>query len=466
MFWVFLGCCLPIAAGQADSAWTRCSPSEVSTAKSTRPQRLRERSGTQLVLEQGRLRRLKAGQPRPLAPTPGNVPGRILDLVADPFGLSFVASEGGLYVTSPESPWLDPVRLADGAPSEPPSSLAFDGERRLWMAGPTQFGVLQPSHFYGRTLTPPSAGPYSILRVSEGRLWLLCGAQCWSYQIDQGAPPELLSVRLAAGAQALTAGSLLASTHGQGLGLAVRARAAGGPVLRYALDDSHVWSPWPGSSGAFGADLDPGLHKLEIVAMDRDLRLSEPFVLAWRVDYPFYYRTEFVLGVGVLLGLAVFGFFLRRARGSQAAAELPRPFWRALLSSGILLTLGLEILAGVIPHGRGWPFIGYSMYTEGSNPGSISYNGVVIGLGERGVPLRLPLGTMGIASDNRWQVLRPLMDSGDVSQRFLEAYNAKNPAWEQVIRLQVWAKRTLLTEQGPLQIAPLILGDHLSGSAQ
>jgi hypothetical protein len=432
------------AAGQ-NTGWTRL---EDQAHAPSAAQAVTERNGGRLRIEGARLLRSYRKQETEIGCTLPAGPGALRALVTDPFGLTFVAAENGLFVTSPESELIDRLRLRDGAPLGAPNSLLFDAERRLWIAGDDEFGVLEPSHFFGRSIAAPAPGPYRLAGWEGELIVVLCGEQAWGYRPDSGAAPEMPRVQQAG--KSIRAGELLEMTFEESLGLVVNAEASAGVVLRYALDGSHVWSLLED----LGPGIEPGQHTLEIVAMDRDLRISEAFKLRLRVLYPFYYRTWFVISLAGLLTLLVFACFKRG--GSQAP--------RALLSTGLLLVIALQILAGVIPHGRGWPFIGYSMYTESRDAGHISFNGSIVGFGKRGVPIAVPLGTLGMAADNRWQILRPIITdsvpgAGDVPRELMRLYNAKHPEWEQVERLQVWAKRRLIEATGTLEIAPLILSD-------
>ena len=450
---------LPLAAQDAMDAWTRLESS--AGFAGAEQQKVGERNGGVLRIESGKLLRLHKKEESELGCTHAPGAGELLALAADPFGLTFIASSQGLFVTSPESAVIDRLRLRDGAPASAPNSLGFDGRRRLWLASAEQFGVLDPSHFNGRVIEVPAAGPYRLLEVGQTRVVLQCGSETWAYSPDQARAPSL--DRVLRRAAALTAGDLLEITYGDSLELSPEGSAVGGVVLRYALDGGHNWNLWKD----VGAAIEPGEHSLAVVAMDRDLNSSAPFELRVRVLYPFYYRSWFVFGLAGVLALLVFGCFWMRGKAAarKAAEPLLASKPRALLSSVLLLLIALQVLAGAIPHGRGWPFIGYSMYTDSRDEGHISHNGAIIGFGKRGFPIPIPLGTMGMAADNRWQILHPIMAGGEAPREAMLRYNQKNPNWEQVVRVQVWAKRTLIQPDGPIDLAPLILSDWRASEA-
>lgn len=465
LYLVLLGVLGTPASAQRDSAWevhepgrlpawageARLEPLELS-------QELEERNGGELRLQEGRLLRRFQGQELELGCSAAAGAGVLRGLLADPFGLTFIAASNGLFVTSPESPVMAPVRLHEEAPRGAPSSMAFDGERRLWLTTEAGLGVIEPSHGYGRSLEMPAPGPYR-LRARLPGAWLVdCGSEAWIYRLDQEPAPRL--ERVLSGGQELLPDALLEITHGDSLELECEASGAGGAVLRYALDGHHVWS----RLGDLGPDIEPGEHLLELRATDHELRSSPSFPLRVRVLYPFYYRSSFVIGLGLGLGALLFALLFARAR--RADRTWAQGLWpalpRAFVSTVLILVIGLQLLAGAIPHGRGWPFIGYSMYTESRDLGHIAYNGAILGFGKRGVPLPLPLGTLGMAADNRWQILRPILSNKAVAREVMRTYNAKHPDWEQVVRLQVWAKRTEITPEGPLELAPLILSDAVA----
>jgi len=388
----------------------------------------------------------------------GELPGELRELAADPGGLTFLAAENGLYVTSPEVRVVDRLELSDGAPPGSPTSVHVDARRRVWIATDRAFGCLDPSFYFGRTIEVPGTAPYRLR--SEGDLLLVESADgVHAYSPDAGPPPTVDGLEL--DGAPLERDAALTIGFGDSIPLRATGTAQGEPVFRYRVDRHHVWLAL---EDGVDVEIEPGAHLLEVVAVDRDLRYSEPFPLRVVIDYPFYYRKRFVVGLASLVTAMLAGLFWRT---SAAVAPARKRLRRTLVSTALVIVLALQVLAGLVPHGRGWPFIGYSMYTESLDVGHVSYNAVLIGLTADGSRLRIDPGALGVAADNRWQVLGPLIRGGaEVNRKALEKLNADRPTWPPIVRLQVWAERWLLTEDGPLPIAQLVLSDYRAEAAE
>jgi len=396
------------------------------------------------------LERTRSGEKSELDTLEPEGTGTLYELAADPAGLVFVAAENGLFVLSPEVDVLDRVEVLDGAPPGSPTSVFVDEERRVWYASETAFGCIDPSFYHGRTIPVPGPGPYRI--VGNGRYGIdVAGAEAeWRYRPGVGRAPRL--DRVSRDGTELAAEQLLELDFGEPIHLTAEGVGSSELVPRYRVDRHHKWLAL---ENGVDVEIEPGEHLLEVVLTDRDLRLSEPFPLRLRVAYPFYYRKAFVLGAGALCAVLVFLFF--HAIGRRARL----PGSHAIVSTVLVLVLGLQTLAGLVPHGRGWPFIGYSMYTTSLDVGHLAYNGILIGLTAKDRPRQIHIGALGVAADNRWQVLGPLIRDGEATNHAaIEKYNRERPTWIPIRRLQVWAERTRLTEGGPVPVAQLILSDH------
>ncbi len=438
----------------ADDAWRRVDGARAPY----RVQVVGERGYGTLRIEGDALVRTRAGEESVLGCTDAAGHGAPLALARDPAGLVFVATERGLFVTSPEVDVVHPVERLDGAPRGAPNSVFVDARRRVWLATGDAFGCLDPSFYFGRTIDVPAPGPYTIQSLEPQAVVLSTGNGLWRYRFDRGPAPRV--ARLLLDGQPLEPGAELTIEHGDALALTAAPAGEAEVVFRYRVDQHHVWRAL---DGPVGADVEPGEHLLEVVAEDRDLRLSEPVALRLVVDYPFYYRKAFVVSVAGALLLVLFACFQLAGRDVRPAS---RRLVRSAVSTVLVLVIALQVLAGVVPHGRGWPFIGYSMYTTSLDVGHVAYNGILVGLTRNGRPRDIPLGALGVAADNRWQVLGPLIRGGAlVNAAAVEKYNGDRPTWPPIVRLQVWAERTLLSEDGPLPIAQLILSDHVHEEA-
>lgn len=446
---------------------------------------LEERTGTRLAAEGERLVRrgpgAGAGGLELRCTLPGGT-GRILQLAPDPAGPVLVVAERGLFVTDAEVDVLDPLELGPGAPPGAIRAVHVDAGRRVWVATESAVGACDPFFFWGRTLAaqaaPPAPGPYDLRGAADGSLLVATSGGTWRYVPDRGAPPAIRSVALD-GAD-VAPGTVLDRAHGATVRVAALAEGAGAPgngaggedgagaapgapgeggeggaTLRYRLDRHHVWRPVEGELVL--ADLDPGRRLLELIAVDRDLRRSDPFALVLDVAYPRRYGRAAVAGTAAAAGLCVLSLFGWRARRAGGRAA----WWRALLSTGLVLLFGAQTLAALFPHAKGWPFVGFTMYTQHYGEYDLVYDEILAGVRPNGRSFRILEGGLGVAVDSRWQVLGPLVDEGasggdEVARDYLARFRRRWPA-SQVVAIQAQARRTRLTAEGPVAVAPLVL---------
>ncbi|MEM7311179.1 MAG: hypothetical protein AAF682_31215 [Planctomycetota bacterium] len=416
------------------------------------PEVLKPIGGPPLRLADGRLVRLVEGEPHELECTTTEGPGEVYDAALDPAGLIFVAAENGLFVIDGRAEALDPIQVEDGAPAGLARSLHVDAQRRLWIATDEAVGVLDPSFYWGRTLGAdelPGAGPYRI----EGRPWglIVYGSEDkLRYRPDAGDAPRVVELRVDGEPFAPDAEVELRRDYRDPIRIAADAEAPGGATLRYRLDGHHVWRAM---EGELVLDrVSPGRHRLDVVAIDRDLNRSRPASVALVIDYPFYYEKGFVLAVGAGLGVAATAFFLLRARRSGRGS-----YARAVVSTGVALVIGVQVLAGLVPHNKAWPFVGFSMYSDRYKEGDAIHKPVLVGLGPGGGRWTIPPQAVGVAIDSPWQVLRPVIDGGASSSRELMATYRKRFPKKNIVGLQVQSERIRITGRGPIPVAPLVL---------
>jgi hypothetical protein len=417
--------------------------------------RLEETSGSLLVLADGKLYRERGGARAELGCTAPEGPGRVHEIAADPAGLTFVAAERGLFVLGPFVEVLDPVERLGGAPRGRPTSVHVDAERRVWLATDEGVGVLDPSHHHGRML--------ALDGLEAGERYRLRGAPSGKLAIqgprgervhDPAAPPAPRLTRVRVDGAEVESGAALERSPGGALALALEGEAAGGATFRSRIDGHHVWRELP--ARATLSMPHPGRHTLEVIAVDQDLDRSAPFALRLSVAYPFYYSGAFVLaaaGLGAVLALAVF------LVGARAAHGRLRPL-RALVSAGLALVLALQVVAGIVPHAKGWPFMGFSMYTRRHERDEIVYAERIVVLRADGSELAVSAQSAGVVVDEPWDVMRPMIDRGEPALRaYLEAWRGRNPG-HAACGLQVQARRSRLTRSGPVAIAPLVLAHY------
>jgi len=168
-----------------------------------------------------------------------------------------------------------------------------------------------------------------------------------------------------------------------------------------------------------------------------------------------------VLRVGALVVVLVTGLFAWRARRSrtpdQSRAE---PWVRAPVSAALAIGIGVQVLAGLVPHAKGWPFIGFSMYTNTYDEGWIIYDGGVFGIEPGGRARKIDYHGVVPFADDRWQVIGPIIDGdADFAREWVRRYNALHPG-EAIVGLQTRADRRRLTSAGPVPIAPLVFSSY------
>lgn len=396
---------------------------------------------------------------------PDRPTGPVHALARDPHGGTFVAAEHGLFLAHPSVDTIDRLDLKEGVPPGAPVGIVLDRDRRLWVATRTHFGVLHTGFFYGRTHTKADGlpdGPYTGLRAHQGGglvLALESGA-VWRYQPDQGQAPTVTDVTI--DGRPYDGAATLARTWPVRVELRGQGSGTGGATLRWVTDAHHNWHALPGSGREIGDEMNPGKRTIHVVAFDRDLRRSAESVIPISVAYPTWLRPAYLLG-GVILAVAVtLVWLLRRAR--RAGGGRVR-YTRASLTTVILWWLILQIAAGVFPHARGWPFCGFSMYTGTTKENAISGPVMLVRTDARGREHPASLKRFDLVVDTHWQILRPFMNGDEAfKRRMLDRYNAyvpkkgpKPPPSHDAHALRVVHKRTRLTREGKIPVAPLVM---------
>jgi len=412
----------------------------------------------------GELHRVRGGEEDALACTQAGGTGEVYDLARDVAGVEVVAAEHGVFVISREVEALDPLEPMAPLHLEGVRAVHADARRRLWFAGERGLGVLELAGQWGHRFTPedlpeelrgcetfrigPAPGKGLLV---EGRL----GGRrvAYRYLPDRGEGPRV--EELLVNGEVWDAAQAVELTYPEGFLLEARGTGLGGARFRYRIDEHHVWRDLGEDSEL--ARFSPGEHTLDVIAVDRDLVRSEPVRLTIRSAFPPRFDKRFVvvaLGIFGALGLALFLRYERR-RGWR-----PGALYRAPLSAGLLTVLTLQVLAGIEPHGKGWPFMGFSMYTTRFDEGDVIFESVLVGLQRNGGSRVIPPQAVGVAIDGRWQVLGPLVDRGDeVARQYLEAYGRRYPR-SGVVGLQVRARRHRLTSEGAVEVAPQILSHY------
>jgi hypothetical protein len=251
-----------------------------------------------------------------------------------------------------------------------------------------------------------------------------------------------------------TQGEVVRRRFGDALQVFATGTANGGASFRYRIDRHHLWRELT-SDPIEGVP--PGAHVLDVIAVDCDLRRSDPTRISVAFDLPRRYDKSFVVRAAILVAaLVVAGFawrVLRHGGGRVAWLRVP-------ISSAIAIVLGVQVLAGIVPHAKGWPFIGFSMYTNTYEQGSSIYDEKLVGIDRSGGMRDLSYAGVVPFTDDPWQVIRPIVDGGpEVSRAWILRYNSLHPA-QPIVGLQARVDRRVLTPHGAVRVAPLILSSH------
>jgi hypothetical protein len=153
-----------------------------------------------------------------------------------------------------------------------------------------------------------------------------------------------------------------------------------------------------------------------------------------------------VLGAALLVLLGFLAHAIRAGGGREAVA-------RAVVSAGLFVVVALQVAAGLVPHARGWPFVGFTMYTDRFDEGDLTWRLTVQGVLPDG--RRVPL--------QRWEteveraLCAPLIHGTDAErQAFLDRHNARRGAGP-LRGFAVLDERQRLTRHGPVRVAPVVM---------
>ena len=374
-----------------------------------------------------------------------------------PLGNVFVAAEHGLFVIGAECDVLDPVRLWHGSPKGTPVGVVADGEHRLWLATESAFGAVDSIQFFGRALgqvegLPPP--PYRGLRAgSSGDLLLSTDHAGFRYQPDQDPPPEMHVLEV--DGRSFEPGRRFALQNCD-VEIGVTARASGGAVLRWRDSRNAFWRPLEGEPLTI-RDLEPGAHEIVVTAFDRDLRASPPVAIHLDVPYPPAYRPRRLVPVVATCALLVLAAFALHAAWTRA----DRGRWvRSLATAFLVLAFAAQIVAALIPHARGWPFVGFGMYTESVGDFPLTSRQVLYGVKDDGERFPIEVHGAGLGLFELHRRLAPaIRGAEDARQALLDElneryYGGRLPGFE--IRIE----RHRLTARGPMRVAPIHLCRH------
>lgn len=391
-------------------------------------------------LDEGVLVRIEGGERSVPGCTDAAGPGRVHGAARSPHGTLYVAAERGLYALSDDTEYLTPLALGEGAPGGEPVGVAVDGRGVVWLATTEGFGAVDPVHLVGSVV---HAGPCSSLRrLKDGRLRVETadGVLLHSPRSEPLAPLELV-------------GKPSATPEGQ-VHLEVRWTGEGPPPQSFGLRELREQRYRFQSDSSFERTADPGPRTFEVIARDADLASTPPLRVSLRVPVPPHYDSRLLVLAPLLVGLLLVAALLARARALGGGRVR---YIGALLGSYALLVLGLQVLAGIVRHGRSWPFIGFAMYADVHREGDAIFRPKLFGIERGGLEREVFPFQAGLASDGYWQALLPLVYDGDAAcAAFVEAFNERHPT-RPLRGLVVEDHKHVLTSQGPLPVAPVVM---------
>lgn len=392
------------------------------------------------------LTRMFKGQSQEIGCTDPEGPGTIHGLARSPLGTTYVIAENGLYSLSDKVTDLTPLPLKSGAPAGVPRGIQVDDLGVIWLATDAGFGPVEPVHLFGRVLAP---GAFSGLSKSaDGTLHAQSAAGTFEYRPGAESPPV---VRVESADPAPIDGV-------QHVRLASTTR---GPAL-YAYRISYRYRYLTQSAAAFEIrDLEPGRQELMFAVYDQDMQRSADVRVVLQVPYPKTFSKAVAVPTILALGAGLLLVLLNAARRRGGGRTR---YTKALLSAFIGSVVGLQILAGIIPHAKGWPFVGFSMYSGTFAPGSHTYKGVVHAIYGQGFTRRILPASAGYLSDGAWQALIPLVYGDDETrQRFVDAYNKRQPGMP-IYGIVVSDQKHRLTALGPIAVAPIVMRVYPEGA--
>lgn len=376
-------------------------------------------------------------------------------------GPRFFATPAGLAAAPAGGGEPDPLDLRDGAPRGRPLALRFDGEGRLWVLTARVLGVVDPGWLFGATVPATRPGPWTSWHWSgDDRVTLVGPRRRYTHLIDREPPPrfEVLAVQ----GHPFEEGKVYRCGR-DGLArlrLRIAAGEAGGARIRWRPADRHLWRPLsPRQGQAVVGPFRPGRRRLVLAIWSADLRRGRTLAIPLDVPPPPGYGRRELLGLltgGLVLVLVACLVAGRRRRA-------PGPWLgRSLIRAGGLSLILLQVTAALFPHARGWPFVGFTMYTETYGEGALIYRPVIEGIFAGGIRRALHPTEGGISVPfTSYRAIVPLVHGGpEALAAFVARYRATHPPTPRLVGLRILQARTRLTADGPKPVASLVVARY------
>lgn len=390
----------------------------------------------------------------PLRALAGREPGEVVDLVRDETGAAYVAAHNGLFLASPDCEVLDRVDFDFGEPPGVPIAVAIAGEQRIWLLTDRALCAVETRQFLWSELQLPSLEPplRSLRKLDNGPYEIESSAGVAQVDLDGLGVAHWPSARVLNGE--LRPDGVRALAFGEKLTLELSTVAGVRWMWREA--GRFRWLPLDGKPAHIDLPR-PGRQAVSVVALDSTLRASPEQRIELDVAFPPTLSKQALVG-GIAAPLLA--FVLLAATLARRRERTLRAGWRGLLSALLGCLLGLQLLAALFPHSKGWPFVGFTMYTRVSERDSLSYRHEFLGLTPDGRwrALTPPGGAFGKYETER--ALQPFIHDADGRrERFLREWNASRPA-ERLVGIADLCRRRRLTPDGPVDVPRIVMFAH------
>lgn len=415
---------------------------------------LAETNGYKLIAEDGEIwRHSSDGRRTRIRCTAEEGSGIIHSLARDPSGATFVAAARGIFLIEDNLDLMAPIRILRDPPPGIPLWLYLDNRRRLWVLTDEAFACVSIALRTSRTMLRGSGLPdepwKGMRRTSDGEFVLLGSSneRSWRYRPDQGPDPTL-QISEVNGRRYVSGSEITVSSH-QDVRIAV------------AASEGISCFVWPGTHGRYSAratgkqalirNLDPGQRRIPIVAVDQDMNQSEPIYLTINVELPEMYKPRRTVPIAIGAVTIVIGAFwlfgLRRGKNVRR---------RYFVSAVLILLILPQVIAIFDPHVRGWPFIGFGMYTKVRERGDLAIATAIELICADGTTVVLgPLETLECFGCLSSQIRKPLLrNPTDVGAAVIAEYS-RSAGHDGVIAVRIKDYRYQLNQDSPERLPSL-----------
>ena len=313
----------------------------------------------------------QGGQAVPLQFLTDQAPGTVHAVHPGIWDCTYIAADGGIFATDPSLRNVDIVMKSERFGSEPPRDVVQDPRGRLWVVTSSALYVVTTSHRHVyRPLASSAAGKGAFSSVElqpSGEIRIRAADGTVSYTPDSAPPPKVPA--LTANGRPFNPGDVIEVVYPARLRVEFEPMTEDGATVRAVSDIRGRIKMRAKGTGVFVcARADPGLRRVRFYAIDRDGNPSAGITIPVLVKWPTPLQPSrirlFVL-IAVVVGFGA-PFGIARKRGIRGAR-----LQRVMLGTLLVMLLGGQLLAAAIPHGRTWPFVGWTMYTNTAEEGAV-----------------------------------------------------------------------------------------------